>query len=94
MEIIVHSGYIYLRLPLSLIVFFELSLIFMSLLNLFLATFLIIRLILDGYLPWEDQFLLIALVDSLNARFMASIIINIIFLAPQVVLHDFRLQVL
>jgi hypothetical protein len=90
-EIIIHSRYINLRLPLGLILFDELTLVFMSLLNLSLATFLIIWLILDGNLPWEDQLLLFALVDGLNPRFLASVIVNIIFLAPQVVPHDLRL---
>ena len=91
MEIIVHSGHINLRLPVGLILFDELALVFMSLINLSLAAFLIIRLILDGTLPWEDQLLLFALVDSLNPRFLPSVIVNIIFLAPQVVPHYLRL---
>jgi hypothetical protein len=76
---------------LRLILFDELTLVFMSLLNLSLAAFLIIWLILDGNLPWEDQLLLFAFVDSLNPRFLASVVVNIIFLAPQIVLHNFRL---
>ena len=91
MEIIVHSGHINLRLPVGLILFDELALVFMSLINLSLAAILIIRLILDGTLPWEDQLLLFALVDSLNPRFLPSVIVNIIFLAPQVVPHYLRL---
>jgi len=90
-EIIVHSGHINLRLPVGLILFDELALVFMSLINLSLAAFLVIRLILDGTLPWEDQLLLFALVDSLNPRFLPSVIVNIIFLAPQVVPHYLRL---
>jgi hypothetical protein len=90
-EIIVHSGHINLRLPVGLILFDELALVFMSLINLSLAAILIIRLILDGTLPWEDQLLLFALVDSLNPRFLPSVIVNIIFLAPQVVPHYLRL---
>ena len=92
-EIIIHSWYINLRLPLGLILFKELALIFSSLLNLSRATFLIIRLILDGILSWEDQILLLALVDSLYPRFLASLLVKIMFLAPQVVPHDLRLVI-
>jgi hypothetical protein len=92
-EIIIHSWYINLRLPLGLILFKELALIFSSLLNLSRATFLIIRLILDGILSWEDQILLLALVDSLYPRFLPSVLVKIMFLAPQVVPHDLRLVI-
>ena len=92
-EIIIHSWYINLRLPLGLILFKELALIFSSLLNLSRATFLIIRLILDGVLPWENQILLLALVDNLYPRFLASILVKIVFLPPHVVPHYLRLQI-
>jgi hypothetical protein len=92
-EIIIHSWYINLRLPLCLKLLEELTLIFTGLLNLSRSTFLIIRLILNGVLPWEDQLLLLALVDSLYPRFLPSVLVKIIFLAPQVVPHELSLQI-